>query len=112
MVRFKVREEQRYTLVEFEIDGGVLSPEELTTVSPPVVNLTKGVILSGRGPVWLYGYLVHKYHPAAWVGCYDPRVDSAVVVQSHVPGVVVGSLIPVGLQKRHRKNDAALQFRR
>lgn len=58
--------------------------------------MNEGVIFSGRGPVWLYGYLVHQAHPFAWVGIYDPRLRAAVVVESHVPRAPrAGDLIPL-----------------
>lgn len=31
--------------------------------------------------------------PTAWVGCYDPRLDGAVVVESHTKGVGVGQVV-------------------
>jgi CRISPR-associated protein, Csx3 family len=46
-------------------------------------NFSQGIVIEGRGAIWLYGYLVHECHPAAWVGCYDPRLDGAVVVATH-----------------------------
>lgn len=48
----------------------------------------------GRGPIWLYGFLVHFYHPTVWVATYDPRLGGAVVVESHSPGVEPGDVIP------------------
>jgi len=43
----------------------------------------EGIIFSGRGPVWLYGYLTHLAHPFAWVGIYDPRLSAAIVIERH-----------------------------
>jgi CRISPR-associated protein Csx3 len=51
------------------------------------------VVLSGRAPIWLYGWLVHECHFTRWVACYDPRLG-AVVVSSHSPDVQVGEIIP------------------
>jgi len=84
-----------YTLVTFEIPNGVITPAELAQITPPTVNPQKGVILSGRGPVWLFATLCHYYHPTAWVGCFDPRLAGAVVTQTHCPGINVGQIIPV-----------------
>jgi len=71
-----------YVLVEFQIKG-ILDPVELKRLNPPEVPAKHGIILSGRGPVWLYGFLVHYYHPSCFVAVYDPRLG-AVVVESHV----------------------------
>jgi CRISPR-associated protein Csx3 len=92
---FTTRVTEQYTLVEFTIPGNVLEPDDLINLHPPKVDGTKGVIISGRGPMWLYGYLCHTYHPTAWVGFFDPRLAGAVVVQSHQPGIQVGQVIPV-----------------
>ena len=71
------------TLIEFEIDGGVCWPADLATLNPPEVDGTKGVVISGRGPVWLYAALAHHYHVTAWVGTFDPRLGGAVVTSRH-----------------------------
>jgi len=92
---FTVQERDAYTLVSFEIPGGVMTPDALANLHPPAVDSRKGVVLSGRGPVWLYAALVHHYHPTAWMATYDPRLGGAVVVQSHCPGVSAGYVVPL-----------------
>jgi len=92
-VEFKVREKDDFTLVEFQLSGPI-SPGELKDIVPPEVDPRKGVVISGRGPVWLYGYLVHHYHPTRWVATFDPRLG-AVVVSSHTPDVRVGEVVEV-----------------
>jgi len=52
MIEFKVEEKDEYSIVSFELSS-VITPEELTSLEPPKVNPTKGVILSGRGQ---YGF--------------------------------------------------------
>ena len=98
-VRYSVRYDERCdcNIVEFEIVGGVLDTSELVEAveSAPGVDTTKGVCLSGRGPVWLYCALAHKYHPTAWVGTFEPRKNACVVVESHIPEKKLGELIPV-----------------
>lgn len=51
----------------------------LSNLNPPEVNCTKGLVLSGRGPVWLYCFLVHYYHATAFVATCDPRLGGAVL---------------------------------
>lgn len=79
-------------LVEFEIEGGVTTPKEAFSVELPPVPFGKGVILSGRGPIWFYGRLIHHFHPAKWVAVFDPRIG-AVVVQSHTKEIREGDVI-------------------
>jgi len=92
-VKFKKNEFNDFTIVEFELDGGVIDVKELPELRAPEINFQKGVILSGRGPVWLFATLSHIYHPALWVGCFDPRLGGGVVVQSHSPAIRVGDVI-------------------
>jgi len=82
-------------LVEFEIEGGITTPQEAFSVSLPEVPSAKGVVVSGRGPVWLYGRLVHHFHPARWVAVFDPRLNGAVVVASHWPEVKPGEVLKI-----------------
>lgn len=97
-VEFRVKRTPKFSFVEFAIVGGVLDPKELPTVLRKFDSLNlpmnKGLILSGRGPVWLYAALVHEAHPFAWVATFDPRLG-AVVVECHVSGAPpVGAVIP------------------
>jgi CRISPR-associated protein Csx3 len=91
-IKFSMREEDRYNIVSFEIDG-VISPEDLVAIAPPKVDGSKGVILSGRGPIWLYCFLTHFYHPTKFIATYDPRLGGAVVVESHAKGYHVGMVL-------------------
>ena len=97
MLKFKTVELEEFTVVHFEIDG-VLEPKELKSLNPPKVKANKGVVLSGRGPIWLYAFLVHYYHPVAWVGTYDPRIG-VVVVESHVPEVKPGDVYQLNIEE-------------
>ena len=94
MIKFKTSEilNGEAVLVEFEIENGVTTPEEAFSVKLPPVPYGKGVILSGRGPIWFYGRLIHHFHPAKWVAVFDPRIG-AVVVQSHTKEVKEGDVI-------------------
>jgi CRISPR-associated protein Csx3 len=99
-ITFDTSECERFTVVTFEIGDGVCAPADLRELLPPQVPCSKGVILSGRGPIWLYARLVHEYHPAAWVATHDPRLGGGVVVESHIPGVIVGEVVPVEVDCR------------
>jgi len=92
MVTFKTTTSAHHCLVEIELEG-VVTPEALKSMTPPKISLRKGVILSGRAPIWLYGALIHEYHPTAWVATFDPRLGGAVVVMSHTPGIIVGDIL-------------------
>ncbi|WP_048036597.1 CRISPR-associated ring nuclease Crn3/Csx3 [Methanosarcina mazei] len=91
-IKFTSKEEREYTLISFEMDD-LLSPEDLIALTPPNVNGAKGVILSGRGPIWLFCFLTHFYHPTKFIATYDPRLGGAVIVERHAPGYEIGSVI-------------------
>lgn len=82
------------TLIAFEIEGGITDPKEVFSTPLPDVPQNMGVILSGRGPIWLYARLVHHFHPARWVAIHDPRIGY-VVVQSHVKERYEGEILEV-----------------
>ncbi len=94
MTRFSTDERDDFTIVEFELEEPI-TPEELPSLleAAPEVDPTKGVVISGRGPIWLHSALAHLYHPTRWVAHYDPRLGGAVVVQTHQPGVRVGQVV-------------------
>ncbi|KKG75811.1 hypothetical protein DU74_06760 [Methanosarcina mazei] len=91
-MKFTSKEEKEFTLISFEM-GDVLVPEDLIALTPPNVNGAKGVVLSGRGPIWLFCFLTHFYHPTKFIATYDPRLGGAVIVERHAPGYEIGSVI-------------------
>lgn len=76
---------------------GIIEPTDLKNLTlPPNIQWQQGVVIEGRAPIWLYAYLIHECHPAAWVGCYDTRLG-AVVVSTHIHAVTIGSVLPLEL---------------
>ena len=80
-MKYITKELEDLTVVHFELENPI-KPEELKNLKVPSVNPRKGVVLSGRGPIWLHCFLAHRYHHTPFVVIYDPRLG-AVVVQSH-----------------------------
>lgn len=84
---------------------GLIEPGDLAKVSlPSEMVWSQGVVLEGRAPIWLYSYLIHQCHAAAWVACFDPRLGDgkantggAVVVATHSRQVTVGQVLVVTL---------------
>ena len=71
----------------------IIKPQALSCLAlPEGIDPRKGVLISGRAPVWLYAYLVHECHPTLWVACYDPRLG-AVVTSTHSTEITVGQVI-------------------
>ncbi|MDF1699195.1 MAG: CRISPR-associated ring nuclease Crn3/Csx3 [Saprospiraceae bacterium] len=98
-ISFSVQREQEYTLLEIAL-ANPIEPNDIHHMQnlPDLVNENRaslGVILSGRGPIWLYGYLIHHYHPCMWVAVFDPKLNGAVVVQSHSEKYNAADVIPI-----------------
>lgn len=84
-------------MIEVELPGGTTTPHEFAAAvrANPAIFVApgRGIILSGRGPIWGYAMMAHAAHPSPWVATVDPRLEGAVIVQSHRPGVGDGDLI-------------------
>jgi CRISPR-associated protein Csx3 len=74
-----------WQFMEFQLIGGSIEPADLGRLQVPKLDSRKGVIISGRGPVWLHSFLAHCYHFHPFVAHYDPR-QGGVVVQAHQKG--------------------------
>lgn len=91
----------KYQLLSIELTRSdrIIYPEELAALAlPNGIDTTGGVVISGRAPIWLHGYLMHELHPTAWVACYEPRLHSAIVVATHTRLVKIGQVIPLEQQ--------------
>ncbi len=87
---------QRLSVQITSPDGLIESADLMGLELPEGIDWRKGIVIEGRAPIWLYGYLVHACHPALWVACFDPRLG-AVVVATHTHKVSVGQVIPIAL---------------
>jgi len=87
--------------IQITTSNGVIEPSDLRLLTLPEDMIwSQGIVLEGRAPIWLYGYLIHACHPAVWVACFDPRLgdstpDSggAVIVATHSSQVSVGDVL-------------------
>jgi CRISPR-associated protein Csx3 len=83
--------------IQILTENGVVTPTDLKGLKlPSGIDYSQGIVLEGKAPIWLYGYLVHECHPAAWVGCYDPRLG-AVVVATHTHEVAISQQFKLDL---------------
>ena len=85
-----------YQQLDIEILTGdrIINPDDLIGLELPAgINSNRGVVISGRAPIWLYSYFVHELHPTKWVACYDPRISGGVVVATHSDQASIGQII-------------------
>ncbi len=85
-------------------ESGIVVPGDLKDVKfPENIDFLKGLIIEGKAPIWLYGYLVHQCcHCTPWLGCYDPRLG-VVIVATRSPNVNIGDVLSVDLQDESLK---------
>ena len=95
MLNFEIKTKDQFQIIEFKITSpdGNITPIDLKSINIPEINYTKGCIISGRGPIWLFSFLAHQLHPSLWIASHDPRLGGAVVFASHTQSVSVGEII-------------------
>jgi CRISPR-associated protein Csx3 len=95
---WRVSQGESHQLCTFAVAdaAGLLDHGQLAKITlPDGLDRRQGVVFSGKGPVWLYGYLTHLAHTFAWVAIADLRLGGAVVVERHLPTAPeVGEVIP------------------
>jgi len=100
MWEIKVIEKKDFIVLEIQLKE-LITPSDLPKILEDVQKKVgtkffgKGVIISGRMPVWLFCALTHLFHPAKFVSTFDPRIQGAVIVASHDPERKLGDVIPL-----------------
>ncbi len=79
--------------------GGYLDYAEIERVRLPRIPADKGVILSGKMPLWLWTATARAYRTAPWLGIYQPQLGHQAVVISTSkgrlrPGMLISCEIP------------------
>jgi CRISPR-associated protein Csx3 len=88
------------TVLSARLARNYLDYSEADQLVFPPLSPERGVILSGKLPLWLLTALVHLYNTVvgvAWIACYSPQLQSSVVVTSRVATHAPGDLIPFPL---------------
>jgi CRISPR-associated protein Csx3 len=94
VLRSTMRSHADYTWVEFELADGYIDYTEMANACVPIIPVERGVVLSGKLPLWLWTAIALAYRRASWVAVYQPQFfDQAVVVHSHLDTVQPGQLI-------------------
>ncbi|HOK03346.1 MAG TPA: CRISPR-associated ring nuclease Crn3/Csx3 [Spirochaetota bacterium] len=95
---YKIIKNDELAIFEFELRENI-EPLDLKNIQLPDLLRegisTKVAVVSGRGPIWLYGFIIHHFHPCKAVAVFDPRLGVAVVVESHSKKYSIGDTIDV-----------------
>jgi len=103
-----IRTPYDYQIIDiFLDDDGIADIQTLKNLSlPDNHDTSKGVILFGRGPIWLYAFLTHLCHKFPFVGIFDPRIG-AIIIETHKKNSYeIGDVIPsqIILEKIEQQN--------
>lgn len=83
-VRLEAHRRSNHWLLTIDIRCGLLAPSDLKRVEiPKAIELDLGVVISGRGPIWLYAHLVELLRDVPWLATFDVGKNCPIVVQSH-----------------------------
>jgi CRISPR-associated protein Csx3 len=93
----KIVPQDTYTHVQFSVPGSYLHYREAAHIPVPIVDSTRGVLLDGRLPLWMWAALARTYvNRVAWIGTFYPRLGCGVVVWSADAAVAVGRCVENG----------------
>lgn len=96
---FTVVETAEYSLVEFTIPGGFIKAPQLPLVVPPVLNPNKGVVIAGRGVVWITAALGQAYRHHKWVAVRDAAKGAFICGVGEGSHASLGGLVDTGSPK-------------
>ena len=88
-------EDKNFTLLNVHPANDHIDYERLEHAEFPVISRERGLILSGKLPLWLVTALVRLYDGAGlpWIACYSPPLGGAVIVSSHIDTYVLGDIV-------------------
>jgi len=99
MIKTNITIKNDIAILDFELPSGVITPEDIVNLElPDAIKegfADKLVVISGRGPIWLFCTVAHTYHICKGVAVYDPRLNGAVIVQTHSPEFKTGQIVSI-----------------
>jgi CRISPR-associated protein Csx3 len=93
-VSFRRLERAGHTRLELALPESYLDYEEANDLALPSLPQGKGLVLSGKLPLWLWTALAVAYRDAPWLAVFQPMLgDRAVVIASQSAQIPLGSLV-------------------
>lgn len=83
LMKFLKTELENFQIITIDLEGESIVPSILESINLPEIDYTKGVVIDGKAPIWLYGYLLQVYHIARWTGVNQPLLGGAIVTKTH-----------------------------
>jgi CRISPR-associated protein Csx3 len=91
-MKFLKTDLENFQIITIDLEGEVITSDILENLNLPGIDYTKGVVIDGRAPIWLYGYLLQKWHLALWTAVNTPHEGGAIVTKTHDPLFRVGTV--------------------
>lgn len=102
VLTWMVEEREGFTFVDFEIPGGIFDEHDLAKIVLPSVCSTKGLVVSGKGPIYIHAAVTRSYcHKVRWTATLVPQMASEadmklpamVTTRHHVSAPQVGTYV-------------------
>lgn len=88
-------ETENYLLLEMNVRSQYLDIEDLDKIPLPSFTTDKGLMLSGRLPIWLYCAVARQCSDEVpWIAIYQPQLEGGAIIYTKDPKMPVGTIIP------------------
>ena len=99
MIKTNITIKNDIAILDFELPSGVITPEDIIDLElPDAIKegfADKIVVISGRGPIWLYCVIALVYHQCKGVAVYDTRVNGAEIIQTNSKDYKLGQIVGI-----------------
>lgn len=101
-ITFDVEEQSDFTLLQCTLHNN-LDYVQISGLNAPALSTDRGVVLSGKLPLWLTTALscLYRRMDLPWIAGYYPPLQGAVVTYSRVLTHKPGDLIPIVFRSRN-----------
>lgn len=102
LLNWKIEEREEHTFVDFSIPGDIFDESNLARIVLPAVCPTKGLVISGRGPIYLHAAVTRSYcHKVRWTATFAPQMakeagmvrPAVVTTRHHKSAPMVGDYV-------------------
>lgn len=100
ILNWTVEEREDHTFVEFAIPGDIFDEDDLVKIILPAVCPTKGLVISGKGPIYIHATITRSYcHKVRWTATFAPQMAKEA-----------GMARPAVVTTRHHKTAPASNY--
>lgn len=97
-IRHQTHAGRPYQHLHIHLTQTQIGLEDLKSLTfPQLLAPNLGIVLEGKAPLWLYGYLAQHYQSVPWIACYEPRLMGAVVAVDRTHTGLLGEVLPLKL---------------